>query len=529
MNKKVKLERLDKLSSEIQELFKDIQKDMFGEVVDVINNSIDIYNEIDNKLPDKFKPILSKLFRKINKRNLNNLASIVVPHDMVTLNVNEIIILHAMFDIKLGFISDTDGASYFMKSEDLIPQINTDALVANPGLIKRKFSVDIVKTSSTGVKTTKALEPESWKDVTFSVRLFDKRLNKNYKLIDKSITETIQSFSKGEFLSKSKKIEKSVIELSELSYSIDNSDLSDQLLASAKIDTNENFFKTPTLNGYFDEQEDTKQILDMQEEGLLPSIFNPNSLEDLEKQYFYILLDTSDSTHKMGAYKVLDLVCNQASKFLNEKMSGKIELRILPYSSYVQKTISELNGFILPGGSTYTNLAIDVAIKLLDAKYNNKVIDEDIIISDARNKNNASSLFDYENESTDVIVDNNMVKVNNCHILLLSDGVPNSQNSTVKAAKEAYDFNINFTQLVVAYDLGDLTEMIQKQTLRSLGADEDIVNMSEYIDAFNEVSRAGGGESFIIWINEKIAEALVSMFDLSLGRNYLKLLELEDV
>ncbi len=224
------------------------------------------------------------------------------------------------------------------------------------------------------------------------------------------------------------------------------------------------------------------KVITMQQNGLLPSLFNANSFEQLEQNPTEVILlfDVSGSTEHYDIYKLANIACISVKQEIESKIPG-VKVSILIYNDSTAP-YKPTDGFVYPGGGTdYEKAFIASQSRLRMSSTPNKVV------------------------------------------INLSDGIPNDLEKAVKAAKKYRGLNTEYGQIIFGHDVSFLAKSVLRDVLTQLGADPKTVHdMDSYQKAFTSVAKAANGSQLVLWVSHQLPNTLYSLIDLAIGFNFFK-------
>ncbi len=228
-----------------------------------------------------------------------------------------------------------------------------------------------------------------------------------------------------------------------------------------------------TLENQFPER--TRRTLERQQARLCPSLLHQESWPVLRKARpaVVILLDISSSTFERDLFKMANLACAALLKHLKACIP-KIALRVIPYSDSALPSFERFDGFVPPGGTTAYEAAFAAAQGYLEK---------------------------WEGTRT---------------LVHLTDGLPNSLDLARAAAERFPEAHIEYGQLIFGHTkrVSDLADYLQRPHNSEPGRYE------KYVDCFTSVAQACSGAQTVLWVMNRMPEAVLSMTDLVLGTHF---------
>lgn len=226
-----------------------------------------------------------------------------------------------------------------------------------------------------------------------------------------------------------------------------------------------------------------KDVLEQQQKGELPSLFNKDSLEQIRQvpHHILILLDMSASTFEKEIFKVANLACAELLRTLPMHLPNAT-LAVLPYSDSAQGVVTELQNFIAPGGTTAYDAVFLAAQKILGSAEGNRIV------------------------------------------LHVSDGLPNSLEDARQQASQFPEMDIRYGQIIFGHTkrIGDLVDYLFVDEANVTGQQREATRFEKYVAHFTEVALASSGEQVILWVMQHLDEVMVSMLDLFVGQYFLQ-------
>ena len=248
------------------------------------------------------------------------------------------------------------------------------------------------------------------------------------------------------------------------------------LEAPPDLDLEESLFLTEegtTPESQFPER--TRRVLERQQARECPSLLNQASWSTLRKARpaVVVLLDISSSTFERDLFKMANLACAALLKLLKARIP-KIALRVIPYSDSALPSFDRFDGFVPPGGTTAYEAAFAAAQAYLEK---------------------------WDGVRT---------------LVHLTDGLPNSLDLARDAAARFPEANIAYGQLIFGHTkrVSDLADYLQRPPGSEPGRYE------RYVDCFTSVAQACEGAQTVLWVMNRMPEAVLSMTDLVLGTHW---------
>ena len=479
------------------------------------------------------KPILWKLFRIIPANKIGTKNNLMLPKQNVKMSVLEILLLFEKW-LHLKYVNRWDiNVSILNKDQydainetSFLPQLkrffakgqnkkmsederkkNFENLQLMIKEITTKYYVEIDKAG----KWKKIIWPKDWDNVFLNVNFEWKEVEKNYQKLKDALNKIFSWSTKEEWIGRTDEIQEHIKKEIETNLRIWEKLKEDMFWKQVfNIPNNSIFDEKTAFFGKDFLNDESHEVLELQKWWHIPTLFDQKSLLKLKQwQDLVVLLDISWSTETYDAYKLLDIAAAQAIDFINQQLWSKIDTRIITFSSNVEDILSKMDWFIHPTWWTSNEIWMYAAIeyfKLINKWVYTKTEFEKILkvineffdwlwshFYDSINdlSQNVHNVVEWK-QVQDVIQDDNHLlktilnnikknsKVNfqNSHILSLTDWLPNNFDETILMAKVIWQLNCQYSQIVTAYDLSNVDEIVQASVLEWLWWDH-LKNMAD--------------------------------------------------
>lgn len=412
--------------------------------------------------------ILNKIFKKVKMKWFE----IYFPHNKVRFTVRELIRMN-----ELWFVFDSENDRQF----DVVTRKKTIR-----AWFFSKPSVDVISEFIWSDTKQKITEKEL--DGVLVWSFFEKEypdLFKDYSIARKELDNMFSEEHKEEFASMYNQV------ANDLQANIasiwvwrfePSSPSEHKLLNPEMLDiSNWSILWNPWINNSVLLNNRDSRVLSLQTRGILPSIFNPSSLDSIAKKthHFLILYDISNSTGEWWLYKYINVACAQL-KYTIERLIKNAHVSFLPYNEDPQERIDNLSWFMMPDGWTYRHKVFDEAVKYLKTR--------------------------------------RWVKT----ILNVWDGLPNFLGRALEQAEKIPLSNISYWQVIFPHNLDKYREDVRDKVLELLWLWwVEQLNWEEAPEYYFRVAQAAKWWQIVVPVPSDIAWWLLWLADLSIWKSFL--------
>ncbi|MGK5090669.1 hypothetical protein WDW89_01485 [Deltaproteobacteria bacterium TL4] len=108
-------------------------------------------------------------------------------------------------------------------------------------------------------------------------------------------------------------------------------------------------------------------------------------------------------------------------------------------------------------------------------------------------------------------------------ILNISDGLPNDLEKARQKAAGFPELKMQYGQIIFGEKIhpSDLVEQFYSERMTVFGIKQTSTRYEKYVEHFSSIAKAAQGDQVILWVVNQLTAGMLSLADVSMGRNYL--------